>query len=206
MAERTSGWRRMFSLPAVYRLAQRGIGSPNVRRCLVEEYVHPKNGDRLLDIGCGTGDLRPHLGAVHYVGFDPSEEYVAAATERFGDSDTTFYVAGVGNESFDPGSFDLVVAKGVIHHLDDESARQLFSDARRALRRGGRVVTIDPTFADGQSRIARALAARDRGENVRSPDGYGAIVGDGFDDVTVTTHHDLLRVPYSHAVVTATRS
>jgi SAM-dependent methyltransferase len=204
MAEKTTGWRRVFSVPAVYRLAQQAIGSPNVRRQLVDLYLKPRDGQSVLDIGCGTGDLVDHLPRVHYVGHDPSADYVAAAEDRFGASGT-FFVGGVGEVSLEPGSFDLAVAKGVLHHLDDSVARALFDEAAEALRPGGRLVTIDPAFDPGQSRVARFLASRDRGQNVRTLDEYRALVPSSFSSVESTLHDDLLRVPYNHAVLVVTR-
>jgi SAM-dependent methyltransferase len=204
MAERTSGWRRVLSAPAIYRFAQNAIGSPNVRATLVEEYLQPRDGDRVLDIGCGPGDILEYLPAVEYLGYDPSADYVAAAIESFGDRGD-FLVGGVGEVSVDGHSYDLVVAKGVLHHLDDGLARRLFDDALQALKPGGRLVTIDPAFDDGQNRIARFLASRDRGQNVRNLDGYLSLVPSGFDSVDTALRHDLLRVPYSHAVIVATR-
>lgn len=204
MAQKTTGWRRILSIPAVYRLAQCGIGSPNVRRTLVERYLRPDEGDSVLDIGCGTGDLVEYLAGTHYVGHDPSSEYVAAATERFGASGT-FLVGGVGEIAFEPGSFDLAVAKGVLHHLDDDVARALFDEAADALKPGGRLVTIDPAFDADQSRVARFLASRDRGQNVRTVDAYRALAPSSFSKIEATLHDDLLRVPYNHAVLVATR-
>lgn len=204
MAQKTTGWRRIFSIPAVYRAAQNGIGSPNVRSTVVERYLRPNEGDRILDIGCGTGELVDFMPVVDYVGHDPSGEYIEAAKQRFGERGI-FLEGGVGEVDLVSESFDLAVAKGVLHHLDDDTARSLFDEAVRALRPGGRVVTIDPTITNGQSRIARFLASRDRGQNVRSPDDYEALVPKAFTSVEVTVHHDLLRVPYSHAVIVATR-
>lgn len=204
MGQKTTGWRRIFSVPTVYRAAQNGIGSPNVRSTLVERYLRPADRDRILDIGCGTGELVEYLPDVDYVGHDPSEEYVLAARQKYGDRGR-FLHGGVGEVELADGSFDLAVAKGVLHHLDDDVARALFDEAAAALRPGGRIVTIDPTITDGQSPIARFLASRDRGQNVRAPEQYHDLVSSSFASAEVEVHHDLLRLPYSHAVVVATR-
>ncbi len=204
MAENTTGWRRVLSLPAAYRLAQAAIGSPNVRRQLVETYLRPETNQRILDIGCGTGDLTEHLPSVRYVGHDPSYDYIAAAQRSYGDFGQ-FILGGVGQVELEPDSFDLAVAKGVLHHLDDPLARTLFDEAAAALRPGGRLVTIDPAFDTDQSKIARFLASRDRGQNVRTLAGYRDLVPSAFSGVESTLHHDLLRVPYTHAVLVLTR-
>ncbi len=204
MAQRTTGWRRVLSVPAVYRVAQRKIGSDEVRRSFVSDYLRPSPGDRVLDIGCGTGDLSALLPDVEFVGHDPSSEYVESARATYPDAE--FHVGGVGEYDPDPGSFDICVAKGVLHHLDDDLAGVLFDEAIRGLRPGGRLVTMDPVFVDGQSPIARMLAARDRGENVRTPEGYVGLAGAHFASVEIDVRHDLLRVPYSHALMTCTRT
>ena len=82
----------------------------------------------------------------------------------------------------------------VLHHVDDETAAELFRLSRMVLEAGGRLVTSDPCFQPEQSPIARFLISRDRGRCVRSPEGYEAIARAVFDDVTVHVRHDLLRV------------
>jgi SAM-dependent methyltransferase len=190
-------------MPQAYRALQRAVGSSNVRSELVERYALPQSGERVLDIGCGTGEFAEYLGEVTYHGYDPSEEYVEAANEKFRHLGT-FEVAGVGSAGFASSSFDLCIAHGVLHHLDDDLARLLFADARRALVSSGRLVTIDPVFDDDQSSVAAFLARRDRGQNVRTAEEYLTLAREHFPDAEVTVRHDLLRVPYSHAIIVAT--
>jgi ubiquinone/menaquinone biosynthesis C-methylase UbiE len=204
MTQRTTGWRSVFSLPAVYRFAQRSIGSPEVRSAFVNERVRPAPGDRILDIGCGTGDIVQLLGEAKYTGYDPSAEYIESARERYGDLGA-FFVGEVGAVDLEAESFDICIAKGVLHHLDDDAATALFGEAARVLRPGGRLVTMDPVFTDDQSRIARFLAERDRGQNVRTPDEYERLALEAFEHVDTQVRHDLLRVPYSHALLSCTR-
>lgn len=191
----------MFSVPALYRLGQRGIGSANVRRVLVEEYLQPRPSDRVLDIGCGTGDLSPLLVGCDYIGYDLSERYVAAARSRYGDFGE-FRTGSIGDVDLGDRRFDRAVAKGVLHHLDDEEARELFRSAHRVLMPGGRLATIDPAYVQGQGTLARSVIDRDRGQNVRSPEEYEALARSVFPNVSVAVRHDLLNVPYTHAILT----
>ena len=75
----------LLALPSVYRIFRtivRGDGC----RIYVSEYVQPLPGEKVLDIGCGPGDILENLAAVDYLGFDISREYIEAARKRFGPS------------------------------------------------------------------------------------------------------------------------
>lgn len=201
MTEITRGIRSILSRPAVYELFSRLVGGERTRRTLVGQYVRPSAGDRILDIGCGPGELVTLLPAdVRYVGVDISAAYIERARDRFG-SRAEFHVGDA--TTFSPGErrFDLVLAMGVLHHLDDAQAEDLLQMAARALAPNGRVVTVDGVYAPGQSRIARAIIARDRGQHVRALDGYEALAGESFSTVHSVVRHDLLRMPYSLCIL-----
>jgi SAM-dependent methyltransferase len=154
-----------------------------------------------LDIGCGPGDVLDYLPNVDYLGLDLSPKYVESARVRFG-SRGRFLCKSVEEMVIEePASFDIVMANGVVHHLDDTSATHLYRMAHVALKPAGRFVTLDPAFAEGQSPLARILVGNDRGEFVRTSEGYAALASRVFPDVRVSVRHDLLRVPYTHAIL-----
>jgi hypothetical protein len=73
--------------------------------------------------------------------------------------------------------------------------------AAKALRPDGRVCTVDPCLEQGQSIIARAVIRRDRGQNVRTLEGYRELATPHFGRVEARTRTDLLRIPYTHALL-----
>jgi SAM-dependent methyltransferase len=204
MSEVTTGIRAILSRPGVYEIWSRAVGGVHGRSTLVREHVRPQEDDRILDLGCGPGDLVRYLPTnVEYVGVDLQPDYIDGAREHFGTDRRTFRVGDV--TALDDGlrDFDIVTVFGMIHHLDDAGARAAFRQAARALRPGGRIITVDPAFTSPQNPWARAVIARDRGQNVRHPEQYEALASDSFADVHATTRSDLLRIPYTHCIVEA---
>lgn len=207
MAQTTDGLRAVLSLPEVYSLFRWLVLDERRQREYVKEYLRPRSGQRVLDIGCGPADV---LGCMpeglEYEGFDLSEQYIEQARRRWG-SRGTFRCARVDEATLErPGAYDLVLSHGVLHHLEDGDASALFRLARRALRPGGRLVTTDPCYVPGQSPAARYVISKDRGRNVRDAAGYVRIARGVFSEIEEHVRHDLLRIPYTHLVLVCTRS
>lgn len=201
MSQVTSGIRAVLSSAKAYHLLQRMMGARHSREVLSQEYIRARAGDRVLDIGCGTADILDHLPAVAYHGFDLNPRYISSARARYG-ARGTFRCEDVrvATES-EPGTYDLVLAVGILHHLDDAEAAGLLRLARAALRPGGRLVTFDSCYEAGQSRIAKLLIDLDRGRNTRTERAYRALAEAAFPSVESAVRHDLLHFPYTHAIL-----
>lgn len=189
--------------PAVYKLFSALVGAQNSQSAFVNQYVRPAAGSRILDIGCGPGNILDHLPQVDYFGFDFNPSYIESATRRYGHRGQFFCQRVSEARVFleQPESFDIVLAIGILHHLDDTEAIRLFEIARHALKKGGRLVTFDGCYVDDQSRAAKYLLSRDRGRFVRDEKGYAGLAKTRFDEVRVSIRHDLLHIPYTHIIL-----
>jgi hypothetical protein len=65
-------------------------------------------------------------------------------------------------------------------------------------------VSTAPT-SPGQSRAARFLISKDRGQNVRSGEGYRDLALSRFDRVELIRRDDMLNIPYTHAILECTK-
>lgn len=196
--------RSLLGLPQAYQLFWTVIGGPARSRTLVEEYIRPRPGNRILEIGCGPGTIVPYLPQSEYVGFDASPEYIARARKKF--KQATFICERVSQYTLpERDYFDLVLALGIVHHLDDSEAQQLFQIAHQALKPGGRLITLDGVWTDRQSSAARYLLAHDRGQFVRSEEAYVKIAGQVFNNINASIRDRLLRIPYTHIILECTR-
>lgn len=205
VTEHKTGIRAMLRNPKIYTAFQRLVGDTKLRTSLVDEYLDVTKGARILDAGCGPGNMVPFLMGTDYVGFDPSPQYIAAARERYGDHGT-FHVATADEMAAqldDP--VDRMIAVGVLHHVSNDQVVDILSLARDTLVPGGRLVTVDPAFDDDQRRVARWIIARDRGQAVRTGDELRKLANSVLGPVDVDIRHDLINIPYTHAVLTWTR-
>ena len=100
------------------------------------------SGDRVLDVGCGTGRtarlLEERAGTV--VGLDASAPQLARAARRPSLADTVLVRGDGGRLPFAADSFAAVVSVGAIIYFPDPEAA--LADARRVTRAGGEVLVV----------------------------------------------------------------
>jgi len=196
--------RSVLSFPLAYETFWNAVGGPGYIKTFVKEYVRPMRGARILDIGCGPGTVVPYLTDVEYFGIDISSAYIASAQRRF--PQAHFVCERVGRWTVPQTShFNVVLALGILHHLDDAEARALCEIAHAALKPGGKLVTFDGVFTADQSFLARCLIRMDRGKFVRKEKDYVQIASQVFANIQSTVRHDLLRIPYSHLIMECSR-
>ncbi|MEA5122811.1 class I SAM-dependent methyltransferase [Xanthomonas floridensis] len=203
MAQKTTGLHAILSAPWAYDLLQNLLGARKGRTQLIRDHIRPGPESTILDIGCGTGEIVPHLPKdSSYHGFDLSALYIDSAKRRFGHR-ATFHCMDIADYQPEDDSklADVVLAVGILHHLDDGIACKLIEGARSKLKPGGRLITMDGTLVEGQSSMARNLILRDRGQNIRTPDGYRALAEKAFDRIQMRIRHDMIYVPYTHCIM-----
>ena len=204
MSQITHGVRAILSHPFVYSTLQSLMGAHSSRKSFVGNYVKPFPRMRILDIGCGPADILAYLPQVSYSGFDISQDYIDQARKRFGPLGEFHckHLSVEDLESLPP--FDVVLALGLIHHLEDHEAIGVMQLALRALKPGGRLLTIDPCWDPSQNPVARLLIRGDRGQNVRDKAGYEALAKAVFEAPRVEVRHRVW-IPYTHCFMECQR-
>lgn len=103
-------------------------------------------GDRVLDLGCGPGSMWGHWQTLDspgaLVGVDLSEAMIQEARQNHPDGE--FHVGRAHALPFPDGSFDIVVASAVLHHIPDEHLRSALDEIARVLDEHGRLVGREP--------------------------------------------------------------
>jgi SAM-dependent methyltransferase len=190
----------LLDKPELFDAYQAAIGANHAKQEFVSSWVRPTSGERVLDIGCGTGAVVPFLpSGVQVTGIDIYPPYIEAAHARYG-SMATFLVGDAADPATElPHNFDVAYAFGVFHHLPDDAAQRLVDGAMTHLRPGGRFLSIDPTLVEGQGWLSRFIVTSDRGEFIRTPDELVALFPQHQPRVRVRT--DLLRIPFAQVLL-----
>lgn len=197
-----SGFRSMLSHPLVYQTYQRLVGIDTAFKKYINDIIKPAGNARILDIGCGEGYILNFLPEqVTYVGYDLSPAYITYAREKFGNRGT-FINERVSAMTMDSQpSFDIVLATGLLHHLNDAEGQDLFKIGAACLRPGGMMFTYDNAFFKGQSMLARYISSKDRGQHVRYPDQYRALGLSTFKQVEIIVKHNMIRIPQTICIL-----
>lgn len=124
----------------------------------------PASVDRILELGCGTGELSlkllNHFPTAQIIAVDYSPRMLQYAEEKvrlagyaerwiakeadFGEWANNSQTANIGN------NFDACVSSLAIHHLSDEMKLKLFQKIRRTLNSGGVFWNADPILPESE--------------------------------------------------------
>jgi ubiquinone/menaquinone biosynthesis C-methylase UbiE len=125
-------------------------GSRRVRRALVEA-LDIRPGHRVLELGCGTGQVTAELLAAgaDVTALDALPEMLVAARRR---APAATFVQGDANESDLGTGHDRAVVSFVLHNLDAAGRAALLRRATDSLGAGGRIGILD--WCSPRNRVA----------------------------------------------------
>jgi len=123
------------------------FGRDKAIRAKALELAAIQPGEKVLDVGCGTGTLAiaasQAAGEVH--GIDPSPEMIELAEKKAarGGRNVRFQAGVIEALPYPDGEFDLVLSTLMLHHLPDDVKRKGFTEVLRVLKPGGRFLAVD---------------------------------------------------------------
>ena len=117
-------------------------------------------GDRVLDVGCGTGTLAVLLKQAapesHVVGLDADRAVLEIARKKAAEAEVEieFHEALAWDAPFEPKSFERVVSSLFLHHLLDRDKLRTLQLVRKWLRPDGELHIAD--WGKAQNALMRA--------------------------------------------------
>lgn len=133
---------------------------------------------RLLDMGCGTGELAANFikAGYDYYGVDILPERIEYARKTYPKG--TFHVMDAGRLEYADGYFDQILITGVLHHLSDDQVRSVAHEMRRVLKPEGRALVMEDIALPlrGSLNFLGALVhLADEGAHIRRPHEYSPL-------------------------------
>jgi demethylmenaquinone methyltransferase/2-methoxy-6-polyprenyl-1,4-benzoquinol methylase/phosphoethanolamine N-methyltransferase len=107
-------------------------------------------GERVLEVGCGTGDVAiaayaPAGPRGSVSGIDAGPEMIAVARAKAAHAGVVvdFRVEPIEALTYPDATFDIVLSSLMMHHLPDDLKRQGLAQIARVLKPGGRLLIVD---------------------------------------------------------------
>lgn len=125
------------------------FGKEDALRQKIADLIHYQPGEKVLDVGCGTGSLAlvakervGKAGSVH--GIDPAPRQIARARSKAARRDLAvdFHLGVIEKLPFPDQTFDVVQSTFAIDHVPDDLQRQGLKEIARVLKPGGRLFIL----------------------------------------------------------------
>jgi trans-aconitate 2-methyltransferase len=134
--------------------------------------LEPVPGPKVIDLGCGTGELtsrlHAHVEASSTLGMDSSEAMLAKARPLSGNGLT--FEAGNISDFAEEAAFDVIFSNAALHWVPDHP--RVLARLTRGLRPGGQLAVQVPANADHPSHAIADELARE--------EGFSEYVGNGL--------------------------
>ncbi|MDS0524577.1 class I SAM-dependent methyltransferase [Clostridium sp. SHJSY1] len=116
------------------------------RRRIIEH-----NGQYILDIGCGTGNLCGELNETYsIIGMDKNLEMLKRAKEKY--QHINFKIGNFLDTPFKENFFDIVVSTFVFHILNEEEKRIAIKNMLKYIKDNGKIIIVDYMFLDSKEK------------------------------------------------------
>lgn len=119
-------------------------------RTLTVEQALLKPGEKVLDVGCGTGGVtipaKQRVGKTGEAsGIDPAPEMIALARQKAirAGLEIDFRLGVIESLPFPDETFDVVTSSLMMHHLPEHVQVKGLAEIRRVLKPGGRILIAD---------------------------------------------------------------
>jgi ubiquinone/menaquinone biosynthesis C-methylase UbiE len=138
---------RDWRLP-LYDPITRLLGVDRTRYRLIDQ-AELSRGQRVLEVGCGTGSLLVAIGrrhrAVDLVGLDPDPKALARAARKARRAGIPVRLDRGFSDAlpYDAASFDRVFSSFMYHHVPAREKPAMFREIARVLKPGGRLELVD---------------------------------------------------------------
>ena len=194
---------KLLNNSTVYNIFQRSISKyGGTTKYFIEKYVNPIFPTSILEIGCGTANALNYLDRnIKYTGIDISQDYIDYAKSKFGSKGQFICGDLLDIDISSLGMFDLVLAIGFFHHVDNITITKYLNHLGKALEEKNSLYSIDVCFIDNQSWFSKYIVSMDRGNFIRTEQEYVDLVKLNYVKVDSLVRNNLLILPHHSCIM-----
>lgn len=115
---------------------------------IIRRFSLPHPGDRVLDVGCGSGVIASLLAqcGAHATGVDANPQAIEYASKTFRHATLDFRLGSVEELDFTPDSIDRIYCLELIEHLYENQVSDLLRAMHHLVKPGGTVMLTTPNY------------------------------------------------------------
>lgn len=124
-------------------------------RQVVLEFSKVRKNEKVLDLGCGTGEqaiLFAKKGAIVF-GIDINPKMISQAIEKAKKEklSCSFQIGDAEKLPFPDSSFDIVLTSLLLHEVNQKKREKIISEMKRVVKKEGRLIFVDFNFPPPKS-------------------------------------------------------
>ena len=145
------------------------------QKSAIKHFLSLSPGERILDVGCGTGEFAPLFRVEDYTGVDIDPSNIGYATRHYPHH---FEMGDALALPFQDASFSAVLVAGVLHHLSLQDCERMLSEIKRVLKPGGKALIMEDTRS--RRLLTRLMHRLDQGAFIRTKQEWDMLLGNSF--------------------------
>lgn len=193
--------KRLLNYAIFYNFYQNLIGCNRFLKNYTKDYLKLKDGDKVLDLGCGTANMVKYFPSgvkIDYTGIDFQKNYIDYCSKKY--KNYTFICKNLLDEINLDKKFNIIYSEAVLAAISDEQIYKMFVTIQKHSDKNTRIILSDMNYKEDASFLMRFLQSNERNKNVRRKDDYIKLLTDYFNIDKVYELDNVYRIPYSKVV------
>lgn len=113
----------------------------------IKKFMHERQLDRVLDVGCGSGRMVKFLSAAGFESYGCDVNKIAVRMARKLNGYKRIKLATATRLPYREHQFDIVISVSVIEHITKSQVAQFLKETKRILKPEGFIFIVTPNFA-----------------------------------------------------------
>lgn len=155
----------LLDRPLIYNFLRKRHHGKLVDVIKKEILIEIKEGDLVLDFGCGPATNAELFGNFFYVGIDKNSRYITYARNKY--PQKFFLIANICQSFGINARFDWILGNCVFHNLSDKEVIYALQELKSLLKNNGKILIIDLLKPTRDNYLGRFMVSLDRGRYTR---------------------------------------